>query len=166
MGVIRFAQHTVAVSLAAMLSMVVAPKAQSVAGGPSGRWEFTTEAAAPAATGARGRATGAQAPAMRTVTLVLKLGPGGTLVGTVATSGSGRGGGSGGTGGNPSRPVEIGDGKVDGTHVSFSVWQFDGYKNRMHYDGTVEGDRLALTMTRDTANGPERTQAVGVRKPY
>jgi hypothetical protein len=96
------------------------------------------------------------------VTLNLKLGPGGTLGGTVAISGSGRGGAPGG---NPVRPVEISDGKVDGNHVAFSVWQFDSYRNRMRYDGIVDGNRLTLTMTRDTANGLERTQAVAVRKP-
>jgi hypothetical protein len=99
---------------------------------------------------------------VRTVTLNLKLGAGGTLGGTVAAPASGRGAAPGG---NPSRPVEISDGKVNGTHVSFSVWQFDGYKNRMHYDGSVDGDRLVLTITRDTANGTERTQAVAVRTP-
>jgi hypothetical protein len=97
------------------------------------------------------------------VTLNLEAGPAGTLAGTVAIPASGR---AGGTGGNPSRPVEISDGKVEGAHVSFSAWQFDGYKNRMRYDGDVLGDRLALTMTRETANGTERTQAVAVRKPY
>jgi hypothetical protein len=62
--------------------------------------------------------------------------------------------------------VEISDAKVEGAQVSFTAWQFDGYKNRIRYDGVVEGDRLSLTMTRETANGAERTQAVAVRKPY
>jgi hypothetical protein len=162
MRAIRLARSTVALSLAAALSMVVVSRAQRGGDSPSGRWEFTTDAPAPAA-GGRGRGAAGQTPATRTVTLNLKVGPGGTLGGTVAIPGSGR---SGGTGGNPLRPVEISDGKVDGNHVSFGVWQFDGYKNRMRYEGTVDGDRLTLTMTRDTANGAERKEAVAVRKPY
>jgi len=166
MGAIRLVQATVVVSLVAVLSMVNDAHAQSPGGGPSGRWEFTTDVLVPAASG-RGRGASAPGSATRAVTLNLKVGAGGILGGTVQVSGSGRGGrGAAGTGGNPSRPVEISDGKVDGNHVSFSVWQFDGYKNRMRYDGTADGDRLMVTMTRDTANGPERTQVVAVRKPY
>jgi hypothetical protein len=157
---VRSGSSTVALVIAAALSAVGVSHAQSAASGPAGRWEFTIEA--PTSAG-RGRGTGAQTPATRTVTLKLEPGPGGTLGGTVAIPGSGR---SGGTGGNPLRPVEISDGKVDGSQLSFSVWQFDGYKNRMRYDGLVNGDRLTLTMTRDTANGTERTEAVAVRKPY
>jgi hypothetical protein len=163
MGVIRLEHSTVVVSLAAVLSMAALPHAQTSTGGLPGRWEFSIDTPAPAAAGARGSGTAAQGPATRTVTLNLTVGAGGTVSGTVAISGSGRGGGPGG---NPSRPVEISDGKADKTHVSFSVWQFDGYRNRMRYDGIVEGDRLTLTMTRDTSNGPERIQAVAVRKPY
>jgi hypothetical protein len=163
MGVIRLEHSTVVVSLAAALSLAALPHAQTSTGGLSGRWECTIDTPAPAAAGARGSATAAQGPATRTVTLNLTVGAGGTVSGTVAISGSGRGGGPGG---NPARPVEISDGKADKTRVSFSVWQFDGYTNRTRYDGIVEGDRLTLTMTRETASGTERTQAVAVRESY
>jgi hypothetical protein len=163
MAAIRLGRSTAVFSLAATFWVVVALHAQSVAADVSGRWEFITDAPTPAVTGGRARGAGPQEPAVGTVTLELKRGPGGTLTGTVRLSGSGR---AAAPGGNPSRPVEISDGTADGTRLSITVWQFDRYKNRTRYEGTLDGDRLALTMTRETANGAERTQAVALRKPY
>ena len=163
MDAIQLGCSTTVVLLAAALSSVVPVHTQTSSGGVFGRWEFTTDAQAASTDRGRGAGATAQEPAKRVVTLNLSPGAGGTVSGTVAVSGSERGGAPGG---NPGRPVEIRDGKADGGRLSFSVWQFDGYRNRMHFDAIVEGDRLTLTMTRDTPSGPERTHVDASRKPY
>jgi hypothetical protein len=101
---------------------------------------------------------------MRTITLDLKVAPGNTLTGTFASSSSAARGGA--PGNNPLRPVEISDGTIDGDRVSFSAWQFDGYKNRLRFSGVLDGDSLRLTMSRETAAGPEKIDAIARRLPY
>src|SRR5262245_39934701 len=133
----------------------------------AGRWEFSYEAPA---TGRGGRGAGAvggeggSAPAAgaRKATLDLKAGAGNTAVSSLTLPATGRGGAPGG---NPLRPVEISGGKIEANHVSFSAWQFDGYKNRVRYEGTVVGDSLQLTLTRETPTGVETTKATATRGP-
>ena len=60
--------------------------------------------------------------------------------------------------------MEISDGRIDGRQLTFSAWQFDGYKNRVRYAGEVTGDVLDLTMTRETPAGPEKTTVKAVRQ--
>jgi hypothetical protein len=130
-------------------ALVVAGQAQG--GDPTGRWVFTSEAAP-----ARGR--GNTTPAKQTIILQLELGPGNSVTGTL-DPGPGRAPGN-----NPQRPVEISDGRIDGRQLTFSAWEFDGYKNRIHYVGEVAGDALDLTMTRETPTGPKKTSVKAVRQ--
>lgn len=73
------------------------------------------------------------------VTMDLKAQDGGGLTGTIA----GRNG-----------PVEIADGKVKDNHVSFNVVrEFDDRQFKQHYDGTLDGDTIHFTVTREGGMG-------------
>ena len=63
----------------------------------------------------------------------------------------------------PWHRVAIADGVADGRTVSFSAWQYDQFRNTLHYRGVVDGDVLRLTITRDTPAGPVRREVVARR---
>ncbi len=170
--------------MAAALATIVwlarpVPVAAQGAGGVAGRWTFTFSPPARAggargrgaargagrattpgragASAARGRAAGAASD--RQAFLDVKPGPAGTITGTVDLNPGGRGA----PGNNPDRPVEISDGHVDGAHLTFSTWSMDGYRNRIQFDGVVEGDVLQLTLHRATPTGVETTHVTARR---
>ena len=136
------------------------PSAGSLEGG-RGRGGSPT-AGAGRARGARGG--GALAgPDRSRILLNLRPAPANTLTGTATAVGAG------GIGGNApgSQAVEISNGQFDGTRVSFEVWTLDGFRNRTRYEGQLEGSALRLTLTRETATGPETiAQATAARLPY
>jgi len=132
----------------AVLAMGAADTVVSADDDPTGHWTFVWE---PPAAG-RGRGAGGQAVVARTADLWLRPGPGNSLTGTLGID-AGRSGGAPGT--NPLRPVELSDGRIDGNQLSFSVWQFDRHTNRVRYEGTLHGDVLDLTLSRDTPDGVE-----------
>jgi hypothetical protein len=132
------------------------------AGSRAGRAVGRGTAGAPARAGRSGpgRATGrGAAPAEREAVLDLTRGPAGTVTGTIDLNPGARTA----PGNNPDRPVEIADGRIDGTHLTFSAWHIDGYHNRIEFEGTVEGDRRELTLRRATPAGVETTQATARR---
>ena len=145
---------------AAVATVLSARGVAQTADGVAGRWEFSDELPrAPGASGVgAGRGRGAAPPAERHVMLELRPGPGNTLTGRLDL-GPGRAPGQ-----NPQRPVEIADGQLEGTHLSFSAWEFDRYRNRVRYEGTLDGQVLKLTLTRATSRGPERIE-VTARRP-
>jgi hypothetical protein len=144
----------------------------------TGHWEFSyTEpstaagvrgtargqrAAAPGRGGNNTAGSGGRGPSGRAVpaSLDLTLGPGHTFTGTIGIGVGGRGA----PGNNPTRPVEISDGTLDGNRLTFSAWQMDRDTNRIHVDGVLEGDRLELTISRVTPTGVDTTQATAVRR--
>jgi hypothetical protein len=166
-----------AIVTAAWLAMPRAAAGQAAAT-VAGRWTFTFSPPARAGARARGAARGARrgqagrsgpgpaargraggAPADRVALLALSRGPADTVTGTIDLNPGARTA----PGNNPDRPVEISDGRLDGGHLTFSTWYLDGYRNRIHFDGTVEGDLLHLTLHRTTPSGVETTQVTARR---
>jgi hypothetical protein len=94
--------------------------------------------------------------------LVLQPGPAGTVTGTIASDMGGR---NSGPGGNPQPPVEIRDGKFDGTRLTFSSWDMDRYTNRFQYEGVLQGNVLKLTISHQTPTGIEQIEASASRVP-
>lgn len=91
----------------------------------------------------------------RPVTLDLKS-DGSKLTGTV--SGMGRGGGGG------AAAMEIQNGKVDGSNVSFETkMEFNGNTRITKYEGSLSGDELKLKVTRETQNGPQTNEVTAKR---
>jgi hypothetical protein len=91
--------------------------------------------------------------------LDLSRGPADTVTGTIDLNPGARTA----PGNNPDRPVEISDGRVDGGRLTFSTWYLDGYRNRLQFDGMVEGDLLHLTLRRTTPSGVETTRVMAHR---
>ncbi|HEY2013918.1 MAG TPA: hypothetical protein VGH38_10485 [Bryobacteraceae bacterium] len=101
---------------------------------------------------------GRQGGTPRPVTLNLKA-DGSKLTGTVSGM-MGRGGGGGGT----PPEMEIQNGKVDGSNVSFETkMEFNGNTRVTKYEGTLSGDELKLKVTRDTQNGPQTNEVTAKR---
>jgi hypothetical protein len=104
---------------------------------------------------------GRQGGPPRQVTLNLKA-EGATLTGTVAQPMGGRGGGAGGA--QVPAPVEIRNGKVDGSNISFEVVrEMGGQPMTTKYEGAVSGSEMKLKVTRETPGGP-RTDDVVAKK--
>lgn len=148
---------TALVAVAPPAGLAVDPGAQA----PSafaGRWEFTYQAPAGRAgagggsAGGSGRGGAGATGAERTAILEITVAPSGALTGTLDL-GPGRAPGN-----NPRQPVEIADVSVTDSQISFSAWQFDNYTNRVRYTASRAGDALTLTATRETSDGPERTE--------
>jgi hypothetical protein len=128
----------------------------------TGRWViegdpwFDQLATSPAGGRGAGRA-GAPAPVGGTqtpaqdVVLQLAVGPDGRVSG-VASGISGR---RGAPGSHPSHDVEITRGALSGDVLTFQIWRFDGFHNRVHVNARVAGDSLELEFRRDTASGPD-----------
>jgi hypothetical protein len=110
-----------------------------------------------------GGAPGGGAP--RIVTLDLKAN-GAALTGTILQPmGGGRGmGGGGGAAPAAPTPVEIKNGKVDGSKITFEVTR-EGMNGptTQKFEGTVTGDSMELKITRDGQNGPT-TSTVTAKK--
>jgi hypothetical protein len=60
-----------------------------------------------------------------------------------------------GTISGPRGDMEISDGKIDGDQISFTqTLEFNGNTMKFLYKGTVSGDAIKFTRTRDGADGP------------
>jgi hypothetical protein len=106
----------------------------AVAADVTGKWTYE----APGRGGNPGRPT----------TITLKA-DGAKLTGSVP-GGMGRGGG----GGAPPADVEISNGKVDGSKISFEVKRTFGDQEMVtKYEGTLSGDELKLKITRPGMQG-------------
>jgi hypothetical protein len=151
---------------------------------PSGHWEFAyappatpgrfgggaaarggERAGGPGRVGAAGRSGAAAGraagpPATVAAELELMRGPADTVTGTVDLNPGARGA----PGGNPERPVEISDGRWRDGRLTFSVWHMDRHHNRIRFEGTLAGDVLNLTMSRDTSSGVETTHVSARRR--
>jgi len=87
---------------------------------------------------------------------------GSNLTGTVTGGMGGRRGGGGGGGTPPA--MEISNGKIDGSTVTFETkMEYNGNTRVTKYEGTLSGDDLKLKITRDTQNGPMTTEATAKR---
>lgn len=119
----------------------------AVAADVTGKWTYE----APGRGGNPGRPT----------TITLKA-DGAKLTGSVPGGMGGRGGG----GGTPPADVEISNGKVDGTNISFEVKRtFQDQEFVTKYEGTLNGDELKLKITRPGMQGgdPVTTEVVAKR---
>lgn len=116
----------------------------------AGKWTF--------AQAGRGGGGGGGTP--RIVTLDLKV-DGATLTGTILQPMGGRGGG----GGTPPTPIEIKNGKVSGSDISFDVVrQTQNGSMTTKYEGTVSGSELKLKITRAGRDGTPQTSEVTAKK--
>jgi hypothetical protein len=94
----------------------------------------------------------------RTITMNLKA-DGSNLTGTVSGM-MGRGGGGGGG----AADMQIQNGKVDGSNVSFETkMEYNGNTRVTKYEGTLSGDELKLKVTRESQNGPQTTEVTAKR---
>jgi hypothetical protein len=99
---------------------------------------------------ATGRGRGGPAAPGPDVVIELRVLPDGRVSG-LATGITGQ---RGAPGSHPPHPVEITRGRLEGDTLSFEVWRFDGYHNRLHVEARTDGDRLALDFRREAPDGP------------
>lgn len=159
------------VSLAAILSDgTVAATSQNAASPFDGRWvipadvwfDQLTTASGEGRGGAGGRGgRGAQSPG-QDVVVELRIGATGAVSGR-ATGVSGR---RGAPGSHPAHDVEISRGALEGDTLTFQIWRFDGFHNRLHVTARVAGDGLELEFRRESSDGPERFTARARRATY
>ena len=101
--------------------------------------------------GARGAGGRGEQAAGKDVVLELEVSATGAISGR-ATGISGR---RGAPGSHPAHDVEITRGALKGDTLTFQVWQFDGFHNRLHATARVAGGSLELEFRRDTPAGPD-----------
>jgi hypothetical protein len=159
------------VILAGAISFAIAAGASQGTASPfDGRWVIPADpwfdrlATAPGqgrggASGQGGR--GEQAPA-REVVLELRVASSGAVSGW-ATGTSGR---RGAPGSHPAHDVEITRGTLNGDTLTFQIWQFDGFHNRIQANARVADGGLAVEFRRDTAAGPDAFTTRARRAPY
>ena len=132
-----------------------AQTAQGAPGRFDGRWIVPSDpwfdqlATAPGQ-GRGGAGRGGQAPA-HDVVLELRVTSAGGVTGR-ATGVSGR---RGAPGSHPAHDVEISRGTLKGDRLSFQIWRFDGFHNRLHVSARVAGGDLELEFRRDSPAGPQ-----------
>jgi hypothetical protein len=69
-----------------------------------------------------------------------------------------------GRGGAEAPPIEILDGKVDGSNVSFTVKRTTQNGELVtKYEGTINGDEMKLKTTTDMGNGPQTREFTAKR---
>jgi hypothetical protein len=118
---------------------------------PADPWFDRVATASGQGRGARGAGgRGEQAPG-KDVMLELEVSPSGAISGR-ATGTSGR---RGAPGSHPAHDVEITRGSLKGDTLTFQVWQFDGFHNRIHATARVADGSLELELRRDTPAGPD-----------
>jgi hypothetical protein len=137
-----------------------AVRAQGAAASPfNGRWVIPADpwfdrlvaASGQGRGGARGAGgRGEQAPG-KDVVLELEVSPSGAISGRA----SGTSGRRGAPGSHPAHDVEITQGSLKGDTLTFQVWQFDGFHNRIHATARVADGSLELELRRDTPAGPD-----------
>ena len=101
--------------------------------------------------GARGAGGRAEQAPRRDVVLELEVSAAGALSGRA----TGIGGRRGAPGSHPAHDVEITRGTLKGDTLSFQIWQFDGFHNRIHATARVADGSLELELRRDTPAGPD-----------
>lgn len=145
-----------------------AVQAQPVASPFDGRWVIPTDpwfdrlaiAARPGMGAGRG-AGGEQAPG-KDVVLELKVAAAGAISGRA----TGIGGRRGAPGSHPAHDVEITRGTLKGDTLTFQIWQFDGFHNRLHATARVSDGGLELEFRRDTTGGPDTFTTRARRATY
>lgn len=165
---VRIAIGAWLVVLAGAISAGATGNAQSVTGPFDGRWVIPHDAwfdqlataSGPGRGGGRG-GPDAQAPG-RDVVLELRVAPTGSVSGR-ATGVSGR---RGAPGSHPAHDVEISRGALKYDTLSFQIWRFDGFHNRLHVTARVSGAALELEFRRETSNGPVTFATRAVRATY
>jgi hypothetical protein len=171
-------RHLVQIVIAACVVILAGPisigaaagSAQTGAGPFDGRWvipadvwfDQLTTASGQGRGGAGGRGgRGAQAPS-QAVVLELRVAPSGAVTGR-ATGVSGR---RGAPGSHPAHDVEIARGSLKGDTLSFQIWRFDGFHNRLHVSARIAGADLELEFRRETPAGPETFTTRARRATY
>ena len=94
--------------------------------------------------------------------LELKVAPGATISGR-ATGISGR---RGAPGSHPAHDVEITRGTLKGNALTFLIWQFDGFHNRLQVNARVADGDLEVEFRRDTPTDPDTFTTRARRASY
>ena len=100
--------------------------------------------------GAEGRGGRGTRPG-QDVVLELRVAPAGFVSGRA----TGLGGRRDAPGSHPAHDVEIARGNRKGDTLTFEVWQFDGFHNRLRVTARLAASDLELEFRRDTAVGPD-----------
>ena len=149
----------VVICAAAIFLGTTSGSSQGAASPFDGRWVIPADpwfdrlaaASAPGRGGARGAGGRGEQAAGRDVVLELKVAPSGAVSGR-ATGTSGR---RGAPGSHPAHDVEITRGTLKGDMLTFQIWQFDGFHNRIHATARVVDGGLELEFRRETPAGPD-----------
>ena len=140
--------------LTALISLGGAGYAQGKTERFDGRWVIPANAwfeqIAAAGSGQGGGGRGTQTP-QQDILLELRV----TATGAVSGRATGMGGRRAAPGQHPAQDVEITRGAVKGDTLTFQVWQFDGFHNRLHVTARREGADLALEFRRETPTGAD-----------
>ena len=170
-------RHPIRIDFAAAIIILAAAiafgggemNAQSAASPFDGRWVIPADpwfdrlaTTAGPGRGGRGAAGGGEQAPGKDVVLELRVAPGGAVSGRAA----GISGRRGAPGSHPAQDVEITRGSLKGDALTFQIWQFDGFHNRVHATATVADGGLELEFRRDTAAGPETFKTHARRATY
>jgi hypothetical protein len=112
--------------------------------------------------GGRGAGGRGDQPPGRDAVLELHVSADGAISGR-ATGISGR---RGAPGSHPAHDVEISRGSVKGETLTFQIWQFDGFHNRIHATARVIDGTLEVEFRRDTPSGPDSFTTRARRATY
>ena len=156
-SLLRIAKATGVLAFTAALFFGGVPLSAQRAASPfDGRWVIPADPwfdrLATASGQGRGAAggRGEQAPA-RDVVIDVEVSPTGAISGRA----SGISGRRGSPGSHPAHDVEITRGALKGDTLTFQVWQFDGFHNRIHATARVADGSLDIELRRDTPAGPD-----------
>jgi hypothetical protein len=130
-----------------------------------GRWVIPPDAwfdrTATAASGQGRGGRGTQAP-QQDIVLELRV----TATGGISGRATGVSGRRGAPGSHPAHDVEITRGGIKGDTLTFQIWQFDGFHNRLHVTARRAGDDLALEFRRETPKGSDTFPTRARRASY
>jgi hypothetical protein len=159
-SLIRLAKALCIPLLAAAISGGAAVRAQGAAASPfNGRWVIPADpwfdrlasASGQGRGGARGAGGRGEQPPAKDVLLELEV----SRVGAISGRATGISGRRGAPGSHPAHDVEITRGSLRGDTLTFQLWQFDGFHNRIHATARVADGSLELELRRDTPAGPD-----------
>jgi hypothetical protein len=137
---------------AAALTFSAIGQAQGMTAPFDGRWVVPPnawfESSTASGQGRGGR--GSQAPE-QDIVLELRVTPAGAISGRA----TGVGGRRGAPGSHPAHDVEITRATLKGDTLTFQIWQFDGFHNRLRVTARRAAADLELEFQRDTPTGPD-----------